>query len=108
MVSSQSFDNTGSPYNVSRILNDDATFNLDAYEAYSPLFMPISLALAYGFEFASITSILIHIFIHYRKQIWYQARHSLAEQRDIHARLMSVYKAVPDWWYLIIFCESIR
>lgn len=25
------------------------------------------------------------------------------EQPDIHARLMSVYPQVPEWWYAIIF-----
>ena len=108
VISSQTFDNTGSPYNLSHVINDDATFNLDAYKAYSPLFMPISLALAYGFSFACYTSVLSHTVIYHRKQIWNQSRHSLAEQCDIHARLMSVYKAVPDWWYLVIFCASIR
>ncbi|KAK0472226.1 OPT oligopeptide transporter protein-domain-containing protein [Armillaria novae-zelandiae] len=28
------------------------------------------------------------------------------EQTDIHARLMSQYPQVPEWWYAIIFCES--
>ena len=32
-----------------------------------------------------------------------QARRSLAEQPDIHARLMSQYAQVPEWWYLCIF-----
>ena len=32
-----------------------------------------------------------------------QARRSLAEQPDIHARLMSQYVQVPEWWYLCIF-----
>jgi hypothetical protein len=107
MVSSQIFDNTGSPYNVSRVINDDATFNIDAYKSYSPLFIPITFALTYGLSFAAIASSPVHTLIYYRKQIYYQARRSLAEQRDIHARLMSVYEAVPDWWYFIILCESI-
>lgn len=34
-----------------------------------------------------------------------QARRSLAEQPDIHARLMSKYPQVPDWWYLCIFAS---
>jgi hypothetical protein len=108
MVSSQTFDNTGRPYNVSRIINDDATFNPDAYKAYSPLFIPITFAITYGLSFAATTSILVHTFIYYRKQICYQARHSRADQRDIHARLMSAYKAVPEWWYYFILCESNR
>ncbi len=108
MASSRSFDNTGNPYNVSRVINDDATFNLDAYRAYSPLFISATFAISYGLSFASITSTLTHTLIYYRKQIWNQTRRSLSEQPDIHARLMSVYKGVPDWWYLIIFCASIK
>ncbi|KAF8263227.1 small oligopeptide transporter [Lactarius quietus] len=103
IVSSQSFDNTGSPYNISRIINDDATFNLGAYKAYSPLFISISFAISYGLSFASITATITHTLVYYRKQIWSRAFHSLSERPDIHARLMSVYKGVPDWWFLSIF-----
>ena len=108
MVASGSFDNTGNTYNVTRIISDDATFNLDAYNAYSPLFISVTFAISYGLSFASVTATLAHTFIYYRKQIWTQARRSLSEQPDIHARLMSVYKGVPDWWYLSIFCASIE
>lgn len=45
----------------------------------------------------------MHAFLYFRKQIWIQARRSLHEQPDIHARLMSKYPQVPDWWYLCIF-----
>ncbi|KAI0296744.1 OPT oligopeptide transporter [Multifurca ochricompacta] len=103
LVSSHSFDNRGKSYNVSRIINKDATFNLKAYEAYSPLFLSVSFAISYGLSFASITATLTHTFLYYRKQIWTQARRSLSEQPDIHARLMAVYKEVPDWWYISIF-----
>ncbi|KAI9457240.1 OPT oligopeptide transporter [Lactarius psammicola] len=103
MASSRSFDNTGSPYNVSRIINEDSSFNLDAYRAYSPLFISATFAISYALSFASITATLTHTLIYYRKQIYNQARRSLSEQPDIHARLMSVYKGVPDWWYLILF-----
>ncbi|KAI0286278.1 OPT oligopeptide transporter [Russula brevipes] len=103
LVSSHSFDNTGVAYNVTKVLNDDLTFNHEAYKAYSPLFLSITFAMAYGLSFASITATLSHTFLYYRKQIWSQARRSLSEQPDIHARLMSVYKEVPDWWYLSLF-----
>jgi hypothetical protein len=107
-VSSHSFDNTGAQYNVSQIINSDLSFNLEAYQAYSPLFISVSFAVAYGLSFASIAATFTHTFLYYRKQIWIQARRSLSEQPDIHARLMSVYKEVPDWWYLIIFCSCIK
>ncbi|KAF8264244.1 OPT oligopeptide transporter [Lactarius quietus] len=99
MVSSQSFDNTGSPYNVSRIINDDATFNIDAYKAYSPIFISVTFAISYGLSFAVVTSTLTHTLIFHQNKIWNRAR----QQPDVHSQLMSVYKEVPDWWYLSLF-----
>ncbi|KAF8259670.1 OPT oligopeptide transporter protein-domain-containing protein [Lactarius quietus] len=99
MISSQAFDNAGSPYNVSRIINGDSTFNIDAYKAYSPVFISVTFAISYGLSFATVTSTITHILIYYRNMIWNRAR----RQPDIHARLMSVYKEVPDWWYLTLF-----
>ncbi|KAI0274442.1 OPT oligopeptide transporter protein-domain-containing protein [Russula aff. rugulosa BPL654] len=103
LVSSDTFDNTGKLYNVSQIINSDTSFNLEAYKAYSPIFLPASFAISYGLQFAAITATLTHAFLYYRKYIWTHVHRPLSEQPDIHARLMSVYKEVPDWWYLTIF-----
>jgi hypothetical protein len=102
-VSSAPFDNTGKKYNVSQIINPDSSFNLQAYKAYSPIFLPASFAMYYGLSFATITATLSHTFLYYSKYIWTHARRPLSEKPDIHARLMSVYKEVPDSWYLTIF-----
>ena len=59
--------------------------------------------MAYGLSFASITATLTHSFFYFRKQIWAHSRRSMREQPDIHARLMSQYEQVPEWWYGIIF-----
>ncbi|KAI0274448.1 OPT oligopeptide transporter protein-domain-containing protein [Russula aff. rugulosa BPL654] len=83
LVSSDTFDNTGKQYNVSQIINSDSSFNLEAYKAYSPIFLPVSFAIFYGLSFATITATLTHTILYYRKYIW-----SLA---------------LPDWWYLTIF-----
>ena len=64
--------------------------------------------MSYGLSFASITSIITHTFLYFRKQIWTQVRRSMSEQDDIHARLMSKYPQVPDWWYAIIFGKFYR
>ncbi|KAL0956572.1 hypothetical protein HGRIS_002709 [Hohenbuehelia grisea] len=101
-----SFDNTGAAYNVSRIINDDLTFNQTAYTEYSPLYISTTFAMSYGLSFASITAILTHASLYFRKQIWAQARRALHEQVDIHARLMTSYRQVPDWWYTIIFVST--
>jgi len=107
-VSSQSFDNTGNPYNLSKIINADSSFNVNAYRAYSPLFLPVAFTISYRLVFAVITATLAHTFLYYCKHVVIHARHSLSEQPDIHAHLISVYKEVPDWWYLMIlgsFCQ---
>ena len=101
-----SYDNTGLKYNVSRIINDDTTFNQQAYEAYSPLFISTTFAISYGLSFASITATLVHALLYFRKQIWNQSRRAMGEQPDIHARLMSRYPQVPEWWYATIFGTS--
>ncbi|KAJ7877622.1 OPT oligopeptide transporter [Mycena leptocephala] len=90
-----SYDNQMNSYNVSAILTDATTIDLEAYHKYSPLFISLS--------FASITATLMHAFLYFRKQIWVQSRRALHEQPDIHARLMSKYPQVPEWWYLILF-----
>ncbi|TFK24480.1 OPT oligopeptide transporter [Coprinopsis marcescibilis] len=98
-----SYDNRQQTYNVTKILNADTTFNQQGYENYSPLFIPTTFAISYGLSFASITATLTHSFLYFRKQIWTQARRAMHEQPDVHARLMSRYAQVPQWWYMIIF-----
>ena len=103
ILSSHSFDNTGHYYNVTRILSEHNTLDTAKYQEYSPLFLPTVFAISYGLSFASVTATLTHAFLYFRKQIWIQSRRSLSEQPDIHARLMSRYPQVPDWWYTSIF-----
>jgi len=97
--STQAFDNRGQPYNWSRIMNDDATFNLAEYKAYSPLFLSMTFAISYGLSFASITATIVHAVLYFGRPIRVHLRRSLAEQPDIHAQLMSKYPQVPEWWY---------
>ena len=60
LVSRSSYDNMGNVYNVSRILNEDLTFNQDSYREYSPVFMTAGMAVAYGLSFATITATIVH------------------------------------------------
>jgi hypothetical protein len=85
----------------------NSRFSETAYRAYSPLFISTPFAVSYGLTFESITATLTHAFLYFRKQIYTQSRRAMGEQPDIHARLMSKYPQVPDWWYAVIFCEYI-
>ena len=102
-----SFDRFGNSYNVTAIINDDASLNVEKYKAYSPLFLSTTFAISYGLSFASITATITHTFLYFRKQIWVQSRRSMSEQPDIHARLMSKYPQVPEWWYAIVLGECL-
>ena len=101
-----SYDNTGSQYDLNRILRPNGTFDEAAYHSYSPLFLSTTFVMSYGLSFAAITATIMHTILYFRKQIWIQSRRSLNEQPDIHARLMSRYRQVPTWWYLCIFGRS--
>ncbi|KAH7907731.1 OPT oligopeptide transporter [Hygrophoropsis aurantiaca] len=97
------FDNTGNIYNVTAILNADSTFNITAYEEYSPMLVPAAYAVSSGLGFAAITATFTHVILFFRNEIWMQMRQPKSKETDVHARLMSNYRQVPEWWYLIIF-----
>ena len=96
---SNSYDNTGNLYNVSRILTPESTFDLQQYQEYSPLFLSTTFMLSYGLSFASIISVLVHTILFHGKDIVARFRSMGIEEEDVHARLMQKYKQVPWWWY---------
>ncbi|KAI5124229.1 hypothetical protein M0805_005078 [Coniferiporia weirii] len=103
IMSRMSYDNEGNIYNVSRILTPDATLDVEKYKAYSPLYLPTAFAVSYGLSFASITATIVHTILYVRKSIMVRIRGGVSERPDIHARLMSNYRQVPDYWYLVVF-----
>lgn len=60
---SNSYDNTGQTYDVSRILTPQYTFDEAKYKEYSPLFLSTPFMLAYGLSFATMIAVLVHIAI---------------------------------------------
>ncbi|ETS74101.1 hypothetical protein PFICI_13967 [Pestalotiopsis fici W106-1] len=103
MVTSSTFDNTQSSYNVSRILNSDHTFNLEKYTSYSPLFLAPTFALNYGLSFAALTAVLVHTALFHGKEIWYRFKAARNQEPDVHLEMMKKYPEAPDYWYLILF-----
>ena len=118
-----SFDNTGAPYNASAIVTN-GLFDQAKYEAYSPLRMSATLAIAYGVAFGSFSSIFVHTFcmfhfpsvgsvvyttfaVWFRRDIARRFKSTLKDERDIHSRLMQAYPEVPVWWYGAIWVVSL-
>ncbi|EAU32140.1 conserved hypothetical protein [Aspergillus terreus NIH2624] len=96
---SNSFDNTGQHYNVSKILTPQMTFDEQKYKSYSPLFLSTTFVLNYGLAFATMIAILVHTALFHGKETWTRLRNFRRIEEDVHARLMSRYPSVPLWWY---------
>ncbi|KAI9929509.1 hypothetical protein ASPWEDRAFT_534740 [Aspergillus wentii DTO 134E9] len=109
--SSSVFDNTGSTYNVSRVVNkmDGYTFNNTAYEAYSPIYMPITYALnMFGMSFATLSTLVVWMILEKHQFFLDVGRRILAvftktgrAQRRAEKATNSVHPEVPMWWYFI-------
>lgn len=96
---SNSYDNTGNMYNVSRILDDQGRFDLEKYKSYSPLFLSTSFMLSYGLSFATIVAVIVHTILFHGQDLWIRFKKFGNEEEDVHARLMARFKPVPLWWY---------
>lgn len=96
---SDSYDNTGATYNVSRILNANQEFDLQKYKSYSPLFLTTTFSMSYGLSFATIIAVLLHTGLFHGPELWIRLKKFGTEEEDVHGRLMAKYKTVPLWWY---------
>ncbi|KAJ5091060.1 hypothetical protein NUU61_005930 [Penicillium alfredii] len=103
MSDSNSYDNTATVYNVTKILTPDYIFDAEKYRNYSPLFLSTTFMLSYGLSFASIIAVLVNTALFHGPGIWARFRRIGQEGEDIHGRLMSRFKTVPLWWYATVF-----
>lgn len=85
------FDHFGQPYDVSRILTPEFTFNETAYKEYSPLLIGPAFSLSYGVGFAGLISTVVHCCLFYGVDIWNRAKSAKYEEPDIHLKLMRKY-----------------
>ncbi|TFL07122.1 OPT oligopeptide transporter [Pterulicium gracile] len=105
------YDKFGDTYNITRVLKHDDTFDLDAYNDYSPLYLPTTYAITYLLAFTLSTCVLVHTLLYHGRSLLNGIKKIKVEQDDIHAKLMRNYPEVPDWWYicafLVFFCLGI-
>ncbi|ODQ82773.1 hypothetical protein BABINDRAFT_178904 [Babjeviella inositovora NRRL Y-12698] len=107
MMSTTTYDNTASKYNVTKVLDKDLVLNKAAYKAYSPLMVPYSYLLSYALNFAAVLSIFTHTYLYHGKDIMGKLRNSQHGGEDIHKRLMNRFNEVPDWWYGLLWVISV-
>lgn len=102
ILSAAVFDNTGKPYDVSKILTKDFLFDAEAYHQYSRVFLPITYVLSYALQFAALSALISHTACWHGKDIVRQWKRSWREIRatrdhDIAARepLLRTSRAGP-------------
>ncbi|TDZ61818.1 Glutathione transporter 1 [Colletotrichum trifolii] len=66
----------------------------------SPPYLPATFAFVYGLSFASITSVLSHVYFFHLDEIKHAMKGTL--KLDIHARLMRSYQSVKWYWWAAI------
>lgn len=133
MLANSPYDRFGEPYNVTRVLRDDSTFDADEFDRYSPLYLPASYAITYLVAFALSSCVIVHTFLYHGKTVWKgtgmkalthrwaakllkrknrqtaqmqtgeKEEEDVWERDDIHAKLMRAYPEVPNWWYATVF-----
>lgn len=119
MASNEPFDNTGNPYNITRVMTaEHNTFNITAYDEYSPLYLPATYVITYLLAFALSTCVIVHAFLYHGRAVVDGIIGERVEEDDVHAKLMRKYpegkpgvlsgqfinvipfiSIVPDWWY---------
>ena len=103
MMANQPYDRYGKPYDITRVLTPEHTFDVDAYNNYSPLYLPASYAITYLIAFALSSAMIVHTLLYHGRTVLRGFLQTRIEKDDIHAKLMRAYPEVPDWWYLATF-----
>ncbi|PWN29400.1 small oligopeptide transporter [Jaminaea rosea] len=107
MSTTHVFDRFGERYDVTKVTTPLGTLDEAAYNTYSKQYLSPVFSMSYGLSFASMTATLVHTYLYSGKDIWRQFKRSVNDEPDIHARLMSVYKEVPIYWYVGTFFLSL-
>lgn len=107
MMTADVYDRTGAAYDVSKVMTAAGTLDPVAYAEYSPPYLSATFAFVYGLSFASMTAVLVHVYLWHGQDIWAAVRGR--QKLDIHGRLMRAYKKVPWWWNatLLVICTAL-
>ncbi|KAI1333731.1 OPT oligopeptide transporter protein-domain-containing protein [Xylariaceae sp. FL0016] len=114
--SSSAFSNNGSTYDVQQVVVNNQ-LNETLYQQYSPPFYSAGYILTVGANYAFYPVYFLYIMVNQWKTMSAAFRDFYKGLRygkgnyegasDVHSRLMSKYKEVPDWWFLIILVGAI-
>lgn len=102
------FTGSGQIYNISAIIDTSFHFDGAAYARQGQLHLSTFFVMTYGVGFAALTATVMHVLLFHGREIWERSRSSFKEkEKDIHTKLMSKYRQVPEWWFWSILVGNI-
>lgn len=114
--SNEAFNNKGEIYNVTVISDGKGGVDIDAYKKYGPPYFSGANVFGQGAWFAWYPMTLFYVSIQHwdaikksAKEMWRSVRHGTSiweGNKDAHTRMMSIYKEVPDYWFMGILLVS--
>ncbi|XP_077231441.1 oligopeptide transporter 7-like isoform X1 [Tasmannia lanceolata] len=108
IFSSGLYASSGHKYNISSIIDSKFHLDIEAYERIGPLYLSTFFSMAYGVGFATLAATVVHVFLFHGSEVWKLSKSAFKERKmDVHMRLMSNYKQVPESWFVCILCANI-
>jgi OPT family oligopeptide transporter len=103
------FTSTGEIYNISKIVDCDFRFDLQTYKEYGPLHLSTFMVFSYGIAFAALAATVTHAILFHGKDLWSTVGlQAFKDQKvDVHTRVMRKYRAVPQWWFIIVLILTV-
>ncbi|VVT54355.1 uncharacterized protein SAPINGB_P004034 [Magnusiomyces paraingens] len=115
--SNRVFANDGSVYDVRKVLTN-GLLDVSKYQEYSPPFFTAANLVVHGANFTLYPFAIIYCFItdwetikksgqEILETLKNPKRSNYASYKDVHSQMMSKYKEVPDWWFLILLLAAL-
>ncbi|KAI5963485.1 uncharacterized protein KGF55_002365 [Candida pseudojiufengensis] len=112
------FTNTGEPYHVTAVVNENSLFDDAKYQEIGPPFYTAANLVIYGAFFAIYPFHFVYeLLMHYKQmkhsmlQLWKTIKNYKLSTydgfNDPHSVMMRSYKEVPEWVYLIVLVISL-
>ena len=112
------YSNTGDPYSVTAIVNEESLFDQEKYNKVGPPFYTAGNLVVYGAFFALYPFHIVYEFGMHYKDMWDACTSFWRVLRnwkkstydgydDPHSKMMSRFPEVPEWWYLLIVVVSL-
>lgn len=108
------FDNEGQEFNVSRVLNDDNSFNTERYQNYSQPYFSAGFLLNYGVNFMYMPAVVVWMILYKWKLLVknigsfakgvVSSTKILENYDDRFSREMKKHPEAPEYWYGILLC----